>query len=158
MTAPDRARDPYDAPRIDAPALNKTAACPGDSHCDGLSHPTTVNDSHYRILDDEGGQFTCVWQDDLRQDHRADGPAIVINDENGTFLEWAWRGDPHRTDGPASVEHLNDGTTTTAWWVHGKRHNDQGPALVVVGADGSIMRREWWLHGTRCPERGPGLE
>ena len=49
----------------------------------------------------------------------------------------------HREDGPA-VTWLMDGGWCYEWWLHGKRHRLDGPA--VESPDGS---KSWWVNGER---------
>lgn len=73
--------------------------------------------------------------------HNDDGPARVVED---FVYEWWVNGKRHRENGPA-VEYREDGAFE--WWVDGKRHRVDGPA--VKNADGS---EEWWLNGVQVDE------
>lgn len=50
--------------------------------------------------------------------------------------------------GGTEIREYPDGTRQ--WWVHGKQHREDGPA--VEGADGT---QEWWLNGKRHRVDGP---
>jgi hypothetical protein len=63
--------------------------------------------------------------------------------------EWWVDGKRHRTDGPA-IEWANG---NKAWWVNGKRHRTDGPAIEY--ANGT---KEWWVNGKRHRTDGPAIE
>ena len=67
---------------------------------------------------------------------------------NGT-KEWYLNGKWHREDGPA-VEYANG---DKSWYLNGKCHREDGPA--VEYADGT---KQWWLNGERHREDGPAYE
>jgi hypothetical protein len=46
-----------------------------------------------------------------------------------------------------------DDRGTKMWWLHGKRHREDGPA--VERANG---HKEWWLHGKQHREDGHAIE
>jgi len=56
---------------------------------------------------------------------------------------WYLNGKRHREDGPA-IEHVNG---DKSWWLNGKLHREDGPA--VEGADGS---KSWWLNNKYLTE------
>ena len=62
---------------------------------------------------------------------------------------WWLHGKRHREDGPA-VERASG---TKEWWLHGKWHREDGPAFEY--ANGA---KEWFLHGNRHREDGPAIE
>ena len=39
------------------------------------------------------------------------------------------------------------------WWLHGKLHREDGPAIIYADGD-----KEWWLNGYRHREDGPAYE
>lgn len=61
---------------------------------------------------------------------------------------WYKNGKRHREDGPAVV--FVDGTEY--WYKNGKRHNDNGPA--IVHPNGS---KSWFKNGQRHNENGPAI-
>ena len=63
-------------------------------------------------------------------------PTLTI-DEYDT-KEWWLKGKRHRVDGPA-IEHTNG---AKAWWLNGKRHRVDGPAIERHNGT-----KEWWLNG-----------
>ena len=69
-------------------------------------------------------------------------------DERGT-KRWYLHDKRHREDGPA-IEHANG---SKQWYLHGKRHREDGPA--IERADGF---KEWWFNGKRHREDGPAVE
>ena len=68
--------------------------------------------------------------------------------DDGT-KEWWLDGKRHRTEGPA-IEYP-DGSKS--WWVNGKKHRTDGPAIEC--ADGSKC---WYLNGKRHRTDGPAVE
>ena len=74
-------------------------------------------------------------------------PSHLVRD-NGTH-EWYVEGKLHRSDGPA----VEWSTGTKAWYVDGKRHRLDGPA--VEKADGTM---EWYVEGKRHRPDGPAFE
>jgi hypothetical protein len=70
------------------------------------------------------------------------------NNQNGT-KRWYLHGKFHREDGPA-IEH-SDGEKR--WFLNDKLHREDGPA--VEFADG---RKYWFLHGKYHREDGPDVE
>jgi hypothetical protein len=80
---------------------------------------------------------TCCWEwsDTEGRLHRADGPAVIYDNEGGT---WYWHGQLHRVDGPA-VAYDDD---NQQWWLHGQLHRIDGPA--DIGADG---QGKWYVQG-----------
>jgi hypothetical protein len=52
-------------------------------------------------------------------------------------MEWWIGGKRHRTDGPAVV--YEDGSCE--YWIANKRHREDGPALI-----NSNGRQEWWIN------------
>jgi hypothetical protein len=81
-----------------------------------------------------------------------------------------WRdgdGGLHRAGGPA--RECADGSRE--WWLHGRRHRDDGPAVERCcppwrfGAGGRpervagppSLRLEWWAHGVRHRDDGPAV-
>ena len=76
-----------------------------------------------------------------------DKPVMKI-DSNGNKCWWL-NGKRHREDGPA-VEWANG---DTSWWLNGKLHRENGPA--VEWADGY---KSWWLNGELHREDGPAIE
>lgn len=66
----------------------------------------------------------------------------MIEYADGT-KEWYLNGKRHRTDGPA-IEHSNG---SKGWWLNGKRHREDGPA--VEYADGT---KQWYLNGVQVDQ------
>jgi hypothetical protein len=62
--------------------------------------------------------------------------------------EWFLNGKRHRENGPA-IEWA-DGSNE--WLLKGKLHREDGPALNMDG------RKEWWLNGKPHREDGPAVE
>ena len=62
---------------------------------------------------------------------------------------WYLNGKCHRTDGPA-VEHANG---DKGWYRHGKFHREDGPAVEYTDGD-----KSWYLHGLKHREDGPAYE
>ena len=38
------------------------------------------------------------------------------------------------------------------WFLDGKRHNEEGPAIICYKRDGSVEWEEWWLNGVEYSE------
>ena len=66
---------------------------------------------------------------------------FIVDDDGDK--EWFLNGKRHRTDGPA-VEWVEGGK---AWYIEGEIHRTDGPAL--VGADGT---KRWYLNGKQLSE------
>ena len=82
--------------------------------------------------------------------HRSNGPAIVRNPDNGANRyrareEWWVDGKLHRLNGPALIS--ADGTEN--WYLNGKRHREGGPAIE------NEKIKEWWMFGKRHRLDGP---
>lgn len=67
----------------------------------------------------------------MKQLHREDGPAIegypsmiVLSDVYFT-QQWFVKGKRHRTDGPAIVNLKVDGSAEYAWWLNGKEYTEE---------------------------------
>ena len=58
-------------------------------------------------------------------------------DVNGSKW-WYLHGKLHRTDGPAVERTDRD----KEWWVNGERHRNDGPAIIWASG-----RKYWYLHG-----------
>jgi len=73
-------------------------------------------------------------------------------DENGDKVWLDKDGLKHREDGPAFV-----GSTHgfRSWWIHGKRHNEYGPAIIytngkkVYALDNEKISEQEWLKDSR---------
>jgi len=76
-----------------------------------------------------------------------DGVSIET-DANGS-KKWYLNGKLHREDGPA----LEYADGDKEWWLNGEFHREGGPA--VEYADGS---KSWYLNGKLHREDGPALE
>ena len=63
--------------------------------------------------------------------------------------QWWLNGKRHREDGPA-LEYSN---RSKSWWLNGKLHRKDGPA--VESANGS---KQWYLNGKRHRKDGPAIE
>jgi hypothetical protein len=61
---------------------------------------------------------------------------------------WWLNGKRHREDGPA-VEYSGG----KDWWLNGKRHREDGPAVEYSNGG-----KDWWLNGKRHREDGPAVE
>lgn len=61
---------------------------------------------------------------------------------NGT-KSWYLKGKRHREDGPA-LEFTNG---DKSWWLNGKRHREDGPAVEFSNGD-----KYWWLNGKKLTE------
>ena len=72
----------------------------------------------------------------------------VIVEANG-YKAWYLNGKRHREDGPA-VECVNG---DKAWYLNGKFHREDGPAIEFADCT-----KEWWLNGNRHREDGPAIE
>jgi hypothetical protein len=72
-------------------------------------------------------------------------PKHIIH-PNGT-QEWWVNGKRHREDGPAIINSHN----YQEWWVNGKRHRLDGPAYINNG------RQDWYLNGKRHRTDGPAV-
>ncbi len=62
-------------------------------------------------------------------------PTLEI--DNFDTKQWFLHGKRHRIDGPA-IEYANGGKS---WFLHGKRHRVDGPAVEWVSGD-----KSWWLN------------
>jgi hypothetical protein len=93
----------------------------------------------------------------MSRDH---GPALRHVDNEGKLIreEWWWLDQKHREVdvkspggralmGPAVVVVHSDGSCTEEYWHYGRQHNETGPAMVEINADGAIISEEYWLEG-----------
>ena len=62
--------------------------------------------------------------------------------------EWWVNGKRHKEDGPA-VFYKNK----LEWWSNGKRHNPVNPAVEYINGD-----KEWWFEGKPHKEDGPAID
>ncbi len=67
---------------------------------------------------------------------------------NDGTQEWYQNGKRHRDDGPAMVYPSG----TEVWYQNGKRHRDDGPAVVYLDEDGN---QRWYQNGKRHRYDGP---
>ena len=58
----------------------------------------------------------------------------------------------HRLDGPA-VTYMNQPNATTYWFVNGKKHREDGPAIEYHNGD-----KEWYVNGKQHRLDGPAVE
>ena len=75
--------------------------------------------------------------------------------DNGELMweEWFLDGKRHNEEGPAIICYKRDGSVEwEEWWLNGKRHNEEGPAIICYMRDGSVWREEWYLNGVRYSE------
>ena len=68
---------------------------------------------------------------------------------NGT-KEWYLNGKRHREDGPA-IEYTVSGNKQ--WHLHGELHREDGPAIEYTDGE-----KHWYLNGERHREDGPASE
>jgi hypothetical protein len=107
--------------------------------------------------DDNGNVFVFKFGNDLTTYksrlketnlfHSFNGKPAVI-DRWGRY--WYVNGKRHRKDGPAVVEYVNG---HKEWYINGKRHREDGPA--VEWADGY---KAWYINGKRHRKDGPAVE
>ena len=90
-----------------------------------------------------GSDGTVTWRLADGTLHRTDGPAV--QQPHGQ-REWWLYGKRHREDGPAVIG------LDMEWWINGRRHCDDGPAVVRFSG-----RKEWWLRGRLHREDGPAV-
>lgn len=64
--------------------------------------------------------------------------------------ELYWDGELHCSYGPAT-RYTVGGVVSRYWYVHGKRHRLDGPAVE------GVKRREWWVNGQRHREGAPAI-
>ena len=82
-----------------------------------------------------------VWKNNKGQYHRVDGSAVEIGGENGR-QEWWLNGKRHRTDGPAVVyNNTSNVSVKQEYWLNGLRHREDGPAIEY-----NNELREWWFY------------
>lgn len=82
-----------------------------------------------------------VWKNENGDFHRTGKPAIVrINHKNQEFLEWYLFGKRHREDGPAVLAPKRE-----EWWLNGKLHRLDGPAKITK-ADGGF-NKSYYVEG-----------
>ena len=95
---------------------------------------------YYVTVGDDGSIF---WYKDEKCTglHREDEPAVERVD--GGYRAWYLNGKRHREDGPAIVWASGD----QMWWLNGERHRIDGPA--IIWADSS---KEWYIHGEDLTE------
>jgi len=77
-----------------------------------------------------------------------DNPEI---DEYGIKRWFNENGELHRLDGPAVIGHGYE-----SWYVNGKRHRDNGPAVSIVYEDG-VLCQEWYINNLLHRLDGPAI-
>jgi hypothetical protein len=75
----------------------------------------------------------------------------MIKNEDGITM-FSLFGIIHRINGPAMIS-----PSICQWVVNGKRHRQDGPALIFISNNGLIGRTEWWLNGSRYRKDGPAI-
>ena len=77
-----------------------------------------------------------------------DEKSICETNSTGT-KEWYLNGKRHRVDGPA-IEYQNG---AKFWWLNGEVHRVDGPACEYANGD-----KHWWLNDKRHRVDGPAVE
>jgi len=86
-----------------------------------------------------------LYLDGEHRPHREDGPAVEYS--YGRKAYWV-HGERHRDDGPALIDPVGE---VEAYWVHGRLHREDGPAS--IDAEGV----EYWVDGELHREGGPAM-
>ena len=73
----------------------------------------------------------------------------TVNVYPSGYKAWYLNGKRHREDGPA-VEYANG---DKSWWLNGKLHREDGPAIERANGD-----KSWLLHDKLHREDGPAVE
>jgi hypothetical protein len=76
-----------------------------------------------------------------------DDVPTVVTDQKGT-RSWYNHGRRHRDDGPAVINSKGD----REWWFDNQRHRVDGPAVERANGD-----REWWVNGKLHRIGGPAI-
>lgn len=66
-----------------------------------------------------------------------------VTDKNGTVRWFDSDGEMHNDDGPALIT----ATGTQEWWLHGRRHRVDGPAVVIKVSNISDPLYLWYVDG-----------
>jgi hypothetical protein len=86
--------------------------------------------------------------------HREDGPALIIEDANGTRCEdWYHLGRRHREDGPATITVRADGSRGERYCREGEWHREDGPAYLELHSDGGYVHA-YYREGRPYCENG----
>jgi hypothetical protein len=116
---------------------------------------TTVIGTHHTLVHDSAtGNVTEQWKNKFGEDHRDDGPAMIVrNPSTGVIVQefWCQNGELHRVDGPAYIRRdpINGEEMSLSWWKHGEVHRTDGPAITERDADTGAITLEWRANGIR---------
>ena len=93
--------------------------------------------------------------------HREDGPAIIVSDENGKIIkeEWFQYGKKYRENNkPAIVEYYENGNLKSqTWYINGKISNLTAPAQIKYYSSGKKWEERWLKNGKLHRENGPAF-
>lgn len=87
--------------------------------------------------------------------HSAVGPALVEVDENDqrTTIEYYWQGKLSLRGGPARICRYSDGSMEQSYWIDGRLHRTNGPALILINPEGHKTTL-WYYEGVMAPAPG----
>ena len=77
---------------------------------------------------------------------------IVIRNKNNARITYYLNGKLHRENGPAVIFVDSDGRRCKEYWQHGKYHREDGPAIVY-----GRRYKEWLIEGKYHRENGPAI-
>lgn len=116
----------------------------------------------------ENGVEIHSWYNGKGQLHREnDNPALIkflnildegndqINPNNFLTKEWYIDGKKHRVNGPAVINYRNNGEIYEEYWyIDNKKHREDGPAIIIY-KDNKISEEYWYINGIRHRVDGP---
>lgn len=101
--------------------------------------------------------YTEEWKNKNRELHRLDGPARIVHQYGDLVSElWYLNGKKHREDGPAVIYYYsNKKIRTEEWWYHGTPHRSDGPAVIKYSPFEELQAERWAVKGLQHREEGP---
>ena len=85
-------------------------------------------------------------------------PVIKYYDDGQKMESWFLNGKHHREDGPAVERWLKNGQKfEESWWLNGKYHRENGPAVQYWYPNGQ-KEGHWFLNGKHHREDGPAYQ
>jgi antitoxin component YwqK of YwqJK toxin-antitoxin module len=71
---------------------------------------------------------------------------------------WYLDGKKHRVDGPAVINYDKNGQVEIeSWYLDGKKHREDGPTVIWYDKNGQVKRESWYLDGKRHRVDGPAV-
>lgn len=70
------------------------------------------------------------------------------------YESWCLNGKRHKENGPAVIKYYESGQKEyEAWYRNGEFHREDGPAYIVYDKDGRIKEKTYYLNGNEITEK-----